>query len=67
MSLTFIPPQQGRLVGTNIAAKKLGIPERTVRYRAAHGTLPAVRVGKLWRFPLHQITVRCDRAREGEA
>lgn len=51
-SLNFI---QLRLVGTNIAAKKLGIPERTVRYRAARGSLPAIRVGKLWKFPLDQI------------
>jgi excisionase family DNA binding protein len=56
-SLNFI---RTRLVGTNIAAKKLGIPERTVRYRAATGSLRAIRVGKLWKFPLDQISPQAN-------
>lgn len=63
MSLTLTSPPHQRLVGTNIAAKRLGIPERTVRYQAARGMLPAVRVGKLWRFPLRQIAALHDLTR----
>ncbi len=44
-----------RLVGTNIAAKKLRIPEREVRRRALRGELPAERIGKLWKFPLERL------------
>jgi excisionase family DNA binding protein len=52
-----------RLVGTNIAAKRLHISERTVRYRASRGLLEAIRVGKLWKFRLDQFTAPADPAK----
>jgi excisionase family DNA binding protein len=56
-SPSFVPPPASdRLIGTYTAARKLKVPARTVRYWAAHGVLPAVRIGKLWKFSLHEIS-----------
>jgi hypothetical protein len=41
----------GRLLCLHAAAKRLQIPERTLRYRASRGRIPgAFKQGKLWKF-----------------
>jgi excisionase family DNA binding protein len=49
-----------RMVGTHVAAKKLRMPERTLRYHAARGTMPAYRVGKLWKFSLSSLNAYAE-------
>jgi excisionase family DNA binding protein len=45
------PNSSGRLLPTNVVARRLRKSERTVRWYAETGQLPAVRVGiKLWKF-----------------
>ena len=42
-----------RLLCLHAAAKRLKIPERTLRYRASRGRIPgAFKKGKLWKFSL---------------
>jgi hypothetical protein len=41
----------GRVVCLHAAAKRLRIPERTLRYQASRGRVPgAFKQGKLWKF-----------------
>ncbi len=41
----------GRLLCLHAAAKRLQVPERTLRYRASRGRIPgAFKQGKLWKF-----------------
>ena len=41
----------GRVVCLHAAAKRLRVPERTLRYRASRGRIPgAFKQGKLWKF-----------------
>ena len=40
---------RGRLLPTNIVARRLDKCERMVRYYMERGQLPAVRCGKLWK------------------
>src|SRR5260370_26969512 len=43
-------------VGLHTAAKRLHIPERTLRYRASRGRIPgALKQGKLWKFALSAL------------
>ena len=43
--------QRGRVLGLSAAAKRLKIPERTLRHRASRGRVPgAFKQGKLWKF-----------------
>ena len=40
-----------RVLDAHAAARRLQIPERTLRYRAGHGRIPgAFKQGKLWKF-----------------
>ena len=40
-----------RLLCLRAAAKRLQVPERTLRYRASRGRIPgAFKEGKLWKF-----------------
>ena len=42
---------EGRTLCLHAAAKRLGVPERTLRYRASRGRVPgAFKQGKLWKF-----------------
>jgi hypothetical protein len=42
-----------RLLCSHAAAKRLKIPERTLRYQASRGRIPgAFKQGKLWKFSL---------------
>jgi hypothetical protein len=44
-------PTNGRVLCLHAAAKRLGVPERTLRYRASRGRVPgAFKQGKLWKF-----------------
>lgn len=44
---------QGRVLCLHAAAKRLQIPERTLRYQASRGRVPgAFKQGKLWKFVL---------------
>jgi hypothetical protein len=44
-----------RVLCLHAAAKRLGIPERTLRYRASRGRVPgAFKQGKLWKFRFAQ-------------
>jgi len=43
--------KSGRLLCLHAAAKRLQVPERTLRYRASRGRIPgAFKQGKLWKF-----------------
>ena len=51
--MNFQVPGRGRLLSLQAAAKRLQIPERTLRYRASRGRIEgAFKQGKLWKFPL---------------
>ncbi len=42
---------RGRVLCLNAAARRLRIPERTLRYQASRGRIPgAFKQGKLWKF-----------------
>ena len=42
-----------RVLSLHAAAKRLQIPERTLRYRASRGHIQgAFKQGKLWKFPV---------------
>jgi hypothetical protein len=44
---------RGRVLSLAAAAKRLNIPERTLRHRASRGRIPgAFKRGKLWKFSL---------------
>ena len=44
---------RGRVLSLAAAAKRLKIPERTLRHRASRGRIPgAFKRGKLWKFSL---------------
>ncbi len=46
----------GRVLCLHAAAKRLRIPERTLRFRASRGRIPgAFKQGKLWKFALDAI------------
>ncbi len=49
---------QVRLVGTNVIARRKGVPERTVRHWAAKGLIRAYRIGKLWKFDVRDFPQR---------
>ena len=62
------PPQaDNRLLSTNNVAKRIGLPERTVRYFAQIGIIPAYKPGKRsWRFRPRDIE-QYIKDRENEA
>ena len=44
-------PSRGRVLCLHAAAKRLDIPERTLRYQASRGRIEgAFKQGKLWKF-----------------
>ncbi len=46
----------GRVLCLRAAAKRLQIPERTLRYRASRGRIQGCfKEGKLWRFPVSTL------------
>ena len=54
---------RGRVLCLHAAARRLRIPERTLRYQASRGRIPgAFKEGKLWKFPAaaleHKFTSR---------
>jgi hypothetical protein len=50
-----------RVLDVHAAARRLRVPERTLRYRASRGHIPgAFKQGKLWKFP----AVALERASE---
>lgn len=58
-----------RVLCLRAAARRLRIPERTLRYRAARGRIEgAFKEGKLWKFPLRAleegVSERQDRREE---
>ncbi len=54
-----------RVLCLHAAAKRLQIPERTLRYRASRGRIQgAFKQGKLWKFPI--TSLQCART-EGAA
>lgn len=51
--MTFQTVGGGRVLCLHAAAKRLQIPERTLRYQASRGRIRgAFKQGKLWKFPL---------------
>jgi helix-turn-helix protein len=45
--------RKGRVLPLSAAAKRLRVPERTLRHRASRGRIPgAFKQGKLWKFPV---------------
>src|SRR5436309_2543064 len=58
-----------RLLSTADAARRLGLDPRTIYERVRHGELPAIRVGRVWRFEpaaLDEWVARCTRGPEPE-
>ncbi len=48
----------GRVLCLHAAAKRLQVPERTLRYRASRGRVPgAFKQGKLWKFALAALEI----------
>ena len=48
--------RHGRMLCLHAAAKRLQIPERTLRYQAAKGRIQgAFKQGKLWKFPVTEL------------
>lgn len=61
-------PTKGRVLCLHAAAKRLGIPERTLRYRASRGRIPgAFKQGKLWKFAAAALLPRCPSAGSARA
>jgi len=57
----------GRVLCLHAAAKRLQIPERTLRYQASHGRIQgAFKEGKLWKFSLAGLE-SADRRKHGDA
>jgi hypothetical protein len=55
----------GRVLCLHAAAKRLGIPERTLRYRASRGRVPgAFKQGKLWKFLAEALATASGRPRD---
>jgi hypothetical protein len=51
--MTFQTIGRGRVLCLHAAAKRLQIPERTLRYQASRGRIDgAFKLGKLWKFSL---------------
>ena len=51
--------EKGRVLCLRAAARRLRIPERTLRYQASRGRIPgAFKQGKLWKFSLGGILRR---------
>lgn len=51
--MTFQMDGRTRVLCLHAAAKRLQIPERTLRYRASRGRIQgAFKDGKLWKFPV---------------
>jgi hypothetical protein len=49
--MNFESRDRGRVLCLHAAARRLRIPERTLRYRASRGRIPgAFKQGKLWKF-----------------
>ena len=47
---------RNRVLCLRAAARRLRIPERTLRYQAGRGRIPgAFKQGKWWKFPLAQL------------
>jgi len=69
MSEVRISSPLGRLLPTNVVARRLGKSQRTIRWYAKTGRIPAVRIGtKLWKF--HEVDVEAFRllcCAQGEA
>jgi excisionase family DNA binding protein len=51
--------QTSRSISVRHVAKRLNIPERSVRHLAARGKLPAYKLGKLWKFRVAEIEDLC--------
>lgn len=51
------------LITTQDVAERWSIPERTVRYHAANGEIPAVRIGRQWRFDPDELEDYLDAQR----
>jgi hypothetical protein len=50
---------RGRVLCLHAAARRLRIPERTLRYQASRGRIPgAFKQGKLWKFPAAALESR---------
>jgi excisionase family DNA binding protein len=57
-----------RILRVNNVAKRLGLPERTVRYMAAHGQIPAFKTGRrAWFFNAMEIEAHVADAAERES
>jgi len=53
MNFQFQTDNCTRVLCLHAAAKRLQIPERTLRYRASRGRIEgAFKLGKLWKFPV---------------
>jgi hypothetical protein len=56
---------RGRALCLHAAAKRLQVPERTLRYRAGRGRIPgAFKQGKLWKFSLPALEIAQQRRRQ---
>ena len=57
------PSSIGRTLCLHAAAKRLQIPERTLRYQAAKGRIRgAFKQGKLWKFPVAALETKEPRS-----
>lgn len=51
MSISPLPMAKGRVLRVNNVSRRFGVPERTIRYWARNGRLPAFKITpKIWGF-----------------
>lgn len=64
--MNFQLDNRTRVLCLHAAAKRLQMPERTLRYRASRGRIEgAFKLGKLWKFPVTALTSPIRHAPDG--
>ncbi len=64
--MNFQLDNRTRVLCLHAAAKRLQMPERTLRYRASRGRIEgAFKLGKLWKFPVTALTSPIQHAPDG--
>lgn len=62
--MSFERNGRDRILGLHAAAKRLQMPERTLRYQAGRGRIQgAFKEGKLWKFPVSALESQIARSR----
>lgn len=64
--MNFQMDSRTRVLCLHAAAKRLQMPERTLRYQASRGRIEgAFKLGKLWKFPVTALAAPIPHAPDG--